>query len=123
MKRFPKLSLLAGLALAAAGCNTDAIVADSLAANDPARLDAPAGPPPVAVELLTIAPTGLPATATPAIAPDPVMPKMDADFRDRSFPEGTGSTLPPATRAADLADVPYANPAFGQPATREGGRP
>lgn len=56
--------------------------------------------------------------ATPAVAPVPVMPKMDADFRDRSFPAGAGPTLPPATSPADLRDVPYATPSIG-----EGGRP
>ena len=117
-RRLGTLALL--LSVAAAGCNTDAIVSDGLASNDPGRIDAAAGPPPVPVASLGIAPTGLPPTATPAVAPDPVMPKMDEDFRARTFPTGTGPTLPPATRAADLRDVPYGDPAF-KPTTRQGG--
>ena len=116
-----KLLFTATLALAAGGCNTSGIINDGLAANDPSRLDAPAGTPPVPVASLAIAPTGLPPTATPKVQPDPVMPKMDNDFRTRSLPEGVAPTLPPATRASDLKDIPYGEPSFDNPSGK--GRP
>ena len=121
-RRLLCLSILAVVAAGASGgCNTDAIVRDGLSANDPGRADARPGPPPVAIESLAIAPTGLSATATPKVRPDPVLPKMDNDFRARSFPPDAGPTLPPATRAADLDDIPYSKPAFG--GNNERGRP
>lgn len=123
--RRPRATAWAGavfLLATVAGCNTQAIINDGLAAGDPGRVDGPVGPPPVPPAALGIAPTGLPPTATTAVAPVPVMPKMDMDFRDRTFPDGAGPTLPPATRAADLADVPYGNAQLQGPATREGGR-
>lgn len=114
------------LSLAAlAGCNTDQIVRDGLVANDPGRAAATVGRPPVPPESLSISMTDDPPTASPAVAPKPILPKMDDDFRTRRFPEGVAPTMPPATRPIDLKDVPYGRPSIGttRPAAEGGSQP
>jgi hypothetical protein len=91
------------LALAAGGCSHDAtrdVINESLATENPARPDAVAGPPPVRPEALAIVPTGLPPTDAPAIAPQPILPRMDEAFKKRRLPAGV-KPGPVATQPSD----------------------
>jgi hypothetical protein len=96
--------ILAALLVAAAGCAHDAtrdVIHDALATENPARPDAAAGPSPVRPEALAIVPTGLPPTDAPAIAPQPILPRMDEAFSKRRLPAGV-QPGPVATQPADL---------------------
>lgn len=106
-QRFFWTGVTAPLAAAfiAGGCNTDAIIRDSLAAENPAAVDAPVGVPPVPMEALSITPTGMPPTHTSAVQPDPILPKMDEAYKQRRFPPGTGPQTP-ATQPADHEGPP-----------------
>jgi hypothetical protein len=95
------LMLFAGAT--AGGCAHDAtrdVVHEALATENPALPDAPAGPPPVRPEALAIVPTGLPPTDAPAIAPQPILPRMDEAFMNRRLPAGVAPG-PVATQPSD----------------------
>lgn len=83
------------LAMLGTGCS-QAIIADSLKANDPGISQSPTGQPPVPPESLTIAPTGMSPVATSAVEPDAILPTMDEAYRTRRLPRGAASM--PATR-------------------------
>jgi hypothetical protein len=87
------------LALAASACGhgPHAAIEGALSVEDPARVDAELGAPPIDPTALTIVPTGLPPTAGPAIAPEPIMPKMDEGYEKRRM-------HPEAEPAAPLSD-------------------
>ena len=121
-------SWLIPLVLLTPGCNADATVRDSISANDPGRVSAHVGPPPVPPGDLQIMPSASPPTASPAVAPQPILPMMDQELRTLEFPAGAGPTLPVATQPADIEKTPYGKSAPGatQPAPntpREGGTP
>ena len=96
---------VAAAALALAGCETDDIVADTLAAGDPARPDATVGPPPVPPAALGITATPMPPTHTSQIAPDPILPKMDDAWRNRRLP-AEAEPMDPADRPSDQERFP-----------------
>lgn len=76
-----------------AGCNGEEVVRESLASEHAARLEAPAGQPPVPPEWLTIPPSDLPPTETPWIDPDPILPTMDEVYKTRRVPNAEGDLL------------------------------
>ena len=93
---------LAAIGIGIGGCAQDVrdVVAESLATENPARARALTGPPPVRPEALAIVPTGLPPTHAPAVAPNPILPKMDEAFKQRRLPPGVKPQTP-ATQPAD----------------------
>ena len=89
------------------GCAPDpqSVIHDSLSANNPARPGAPIGRPPVPPESLGIVPTGMAPTATPDVAPDPILPKMDQAWKNRWMPPEAEATQP-ADRAVEHERAP-----------------
>jgi hypothetical protein len=98
----------AALATAQLGCTqrVDRIIADSLAAGDPARADAPVGAVPVSIESLGITPTGVPPTRTSAVEPDPILPTMDEVYKTRRLPGDAEKWATPATQPSDHEGPP-----------------
>ena len=101
-------ALLAG-GLFAAGCQSSRdIIDDGLAGPHPAKADSAVAPPPVAPASLAIRPSPYGPTETPRVDPEPILPKMDAQFDERKMPAGYEQYANPTTRAADRPDVPAA---------------
>ena len=93
-------------ASAVAGCNSSQeIVAEGLAADNPAQPDEMVGPPPVPPAALGITATPMPPTRTSRIAPDPILPKMDDAWEDRRLP-AEAEPMTPADRPADQEQPP-----------------
>ena len=90
----------AALAPAPLGCTqrVDGIIADSLAAGDPARADAQVGAVPVSIEALGITTTGMPPARTSAVEPDPILPTMDEVYKTRRLPGNAAQWATPATQ-------------------------
>ena len=102
MNRRPLILLLAAAGLGGCASGED-IVAESLAGPHPADASAAvaAAPPPVPPSSLAIAPTLLGPTETGRVDPDPILPKMDSYFRNRTMPEGYDEFNRPVTRPTE----------------------
>lgn len=101
----------------AGGCAHDAtrdVINEALAAEDPACPNVAAGPPPVPPEALAIVPTGLPPVDAPAIAPEPILPRMDEAFMKRRLPAGV-QPGPLATQPTDLKRATGEKPPQSRP--------
>lgn len=108
MPKLSSLLLLVGLALAGCSAGPDEIIPAAFAAGNPADPADPVGVPPAAPGLLTIAPTGRGPAFTAAVAPEPVLPKMDAAWEVREIPadlEGGTGAIEDASERGPLFDA------------------
>ena len=111
MRRHPLISAAALLAggLLAAGCQSSRdIIDEGLAGPHPAKADSVVAPPPVAPASLAITPSPYGPTETPRVDPEPILPKMDAQWDERKMPAGYKQYVNPTIQAADRPDVPAA---------------
>lgn len=76
------------------GCSPERVVEDTLSANNPSLVEAPVGVPPVRMDMLLIAPTPAPPTATARVAPDPILPKREDSWENRRLPPGVSPGTP-----------------------------
>ena len=101
-------TLLVGGVLAA-GCQSSRdIIDDNLNGQHPAKVEAAVAPPPVAPAALAIAPSPYGPTETPRVDPEPILPKMDGQFKERKMPAGYDQYANPTTRAAERPELPAA---------------
>ena len=99
----PKLVLTLAVGLLAVGCQSSRnIIDESLSEPHPAEVSGRVAPPPVAPAALAIAASSYGPTETPRVAPEPILPKMDGQFKERRMPAGyeafTDTTTRPASR-------------------------
>ena len=103
--------LLGAVGLAAGCASSDDIVADGrLFGPHPAKVDPAdaAAPPPVPPAALAITPSPYGPTETPEVDPEPILPKMDAQWDERKMPAGYERFADPTTRAAERPELPDA---------------
>ena len=82
------------------------IIDDNLAGPHPALVGEDITPPPVAPSALAITPTLYGPTETPQVDPEPILPKMDAQWKERKMPAGYEQYANPTTRASERSAVP-----------------